>query len=50
MKTHDEMIATWKQDPTFQQEYNALEEEFALFDAQVSAALDRYELRTIEVG
>jgi ribosome-binding protein aMBF1 (putative translation factor) len=37
MKTHDEMIATWKQDPTVRQEYDALEEEFAFFDALVSA-------------
>jgi transcriptional regulator with XRE-family HTH domain len=35
--THDDMIATWKQDPTFRKEYDALEEEFALFDALVSA-------------
>jgi len=34
---HDDMIATWKQDPTFRKEYDALEEEFALFDALVSA-------------
>ena len=37
MKTHDEMMATWKQDPTFRKEYDALEEEFAFFDALVSA-------------
>jgi transcriptional regulator with XRE-family HTH domain len=34
---HDEMIATWKKDPAFRQEYDALAEEFALFDALVSA-------------
>jgi transcriptional regulator with XRE-family HTH domain len=34
---HDEMIATWKEDPTFRKEYDALAEEFALFDALVSA-------------
>lgn len=37
MKTHDAMIAAWKEDPTFRKEYDALEEEFALFDALVSA-------------
>ncbi|MGH8060371.1 MAG: helix-turn-helix domain-containing protein [Candidatus Entotheonellia bacterium] len=37
VKTHDEMIATWKQDPAFRREYDALEGEFALFDALVSA-------------
>jgi transcriptional regulator with XRE-family HTH domain len=31
------MIATWKKDPTFRKEYDALAEEFALFDALVSA-------------
>src|SRR5437870_11013728 len=34
---HDDMIATWKKDPTFRREYDALAEEFALFDALVSA-------------
>jgi transcriptional regulator with XRE-family HTH domain len=34
---HDDMIATWKKDPTFRKEYDALAEEFALFDALVSA-------------
>src|SRR5215510_13065117 len=34
---HDEMIATWKQAPTFRQEYDALADEFSLFDALVSA-------------
>ncbi len=37
MTPHDDMIATWKQDPTFRKEYDALAEEFALFDALVSA-------------
>jgi transcriptional regulator with XRE-family HTH domain len=37
VKTHDDMIAAWKEDPTFRKEYDALEEEFALFDALVSA-------------
>jgi len=31
------MIATWKKDPTFRREYDALAEKFALFDALVSA-------------
>jgi hypothetical protein len=34
---HDDMIATWKKDPAFRQEYDALAEEFALFDALVRA-------------
>jgi len=34
---HEDMIATWKKDPAFRQEYDALAEEFALFDALVSA-------------
>src|SRR5919198_2345099 len=34
---HDDMIATWKKDPTFRKESDALAEEFALFDALVSA-------------
>ena len=37
LKTHDDMIAAWKKDPAFGQAYAALEEEFALFDALVSA-------------
>ena len=37
MTPHDDMIATWKKDPIFRQEYDALAEEFALFDALVSA-------------
>ena len=37
MTPHDDMIATWKKDPTFRKEYDALAEEFALFDALVSA-------------
>ena len=31
------MIVTWKKDPAFREEYDALAEEFALFDALVSA-------------
>ncbi|MCP4660293.1 MAG: helix-turn-helix transcriptional regulator [bacterium] len=37
MKTHDEMIAEWKQDPEFRKEYDALEEEFTLFDELLKA-------------
>ena len=37
MTPHDDMIATWKKDPAFRKEYDALAEEFALFDALVSA-------------
>jgi len=37
MKTHDEMVAKWLQDPAFKAEYDSLEEEFALFDALVEA-------------
>lgn len=32
MKTHTEMMNEWKEDPAFQKAYDALEEEFALFD------------------
>ena len=37
MKTHDEMIGLWKKDPAFRKAYNALEEEFALFDELLEA-------------
>ena len=37
MHTHDEMIATWREDPIFRQEYDALEEAFALFDVLLRA-------------
>ena len=37
MKTHKEMMAEWKKDPKFRQEYEALEEEFALFDELLKA-------------
>ena len=37
MTPHDDMIATWKKDLAFRQAYDALAEEFALFDALVSA-------------
>jgi len=33
MKTHDEMVTEWQEDPAFRNAYDALAEEFALFDA-----------------
>ena len=37
MKSHSEMLAEWKQDPAFKQEYDALEAEFSLFDMLLKA-------------
>jgi transcriptional regulator with XRE-family HTH domain len=37
MKTHDEMVREWMQDDAFVQEYEALEEEFLLFDELLRA-------------
>ena len=37
MRTHKQMVAEWMKDPRFQAEYDALEEEFAVFDALVEA-------------
>jgi len=37
MKTHDEMVQAWMEDPAFVQEYDALEEEFALVDELLRA-------------
>ncbi len=37
MKTHDEMIGSWQKDPAFRKAYDALEEEFALFDELLKA-------------
>ncbi len=37
MKTHDEMIATWMKDPKFKDEYDALKDEFTLFDEIIKA-------------
>jgi transcriptional regulator with XRE-family HTH domain len=37
VKTHDEMIGAWKKDPAFRNAYDALEEEFALFDELLKA-------------
>ena len=37
MKTHDEMVREWRQDPAFVREYDNLEQEFALFDELLRA-------------
>lgn len=37
MKTHDEMIRQWMEDPNFVREYDDLEQEFALFDELLRA-------------
>lgn len=37
MMSHDEMVAKWMKDPEFKKEYDALEEEFALFDECLKA-------------
>ena len=37
MKTHREMIDEWKKDPDFVAEYDALADEFALFDEMLRA-------------
>lgn len=37
MPTHDEMIAAWQEEPEFRQAYDALAEEFALFDELLKA-------------
>jgi len=49
MKTHDEMVAVWMKDPEFKAEYDALEDEFALFDA-VLAARKRAGLTQAEIA
>jgi transcriptional regulator with XRE-family HTH domain len=49
MKTHDEMVAGWMKDPEFKAEYDALEDEFALFDA-VLAARKRAGLTQAEIA
>jgi transcriptional regulator with XRE-family HTH domain len=35
--THNEMVAEWKKDPEFRRHYDALDEEFALFDELLKA-------------
>ena len=37
MKTHDEMLREWRQDPRFVREYDSLTQEFALFDELLRA-------------
>ena len=37
MRTHREMIDEWKKDPEFVAEYDALADEFALFDEMLRA-------------
>ena len=37
MKTHDEMVREWAEDPAFVREYDGLEQEFALFDQLLRA-------------
>jgi transcriptional regulator with XRE-family HTH domain len=37
VKTHNDMIGMWKKDPAFRKAYDALEEEFALFDELLKA-------------
>ncbi len=37
MRTHDEMVAAWMEDPEFEKEYDALEEEFALYESLLQA-------------
>ena len=40
MKSHDQMVAEWMNDPAFKQEYDALDSQFTLFDELLRA---RYE-------
>ena len=37
MKTHDEMVREWIEDPDFKREYDALEGKFSLFDELLRA-------------
>ena len=37
MKSHNDMVAEWKRDPAFKSEYDALEDEFTLFDELLKA-------------
>ena len=37
MKTHDEMVKEWQKDPNFEHAYNALEEDFLIFDELMQA-------------
>ena len=49
MKTHDEMVNGWMQDPVFKKEYDALEPEFALFD-ELTKARNKAGLTQAEVA
>ena len=40
MKTHNEMVHEWMQDPAFIKEYDALEDEFVLFDELLQTQKD----------
>ncbi len=40
MKSHDEMVQGWMNDPDFVREYDALEHEFVLFDELLRARRD----------
>ncbi|QTA93442.1 helix-turn-helix domain-containing protein [Desulfonema magnum] len=37
MKSHNEMVSGWMEDPVFKAEYDALEDKFALFDELIKA-------------
>ena len=37
METHEEMVAEWLENPEFKASYDALEEEFAVFEAFIAA-------------
>jgi transcriptional regulator with XRE-family HTH domain len=37
MKTHDEMVSDWMKDPEFKVAYDALEDDFTLFDECLKA-------------
>jgi len=37
MKTHNELVQEWMQDPDFVREYDGLEQEFTLFDELLRA-------------
>jgi len=39
MKTHKQLIARWKKDPSFKAEYDALEQEFSMFDELLKTRL-----------
>jgi len=40
VNARDDMIAGWKKDSTFREEYDALEEQFALFDTLLKACYE----------